>query len=112
MQNWKSAKYWRRVFLIEVVIFTIVGIFCALTGYNYPSALFLLGGLIIVLAFTGSSSYARVNGMPLGSETMEDQMMRDLRDSDQINRLQTMMSDVVVIGLIPPIVAIGMILLS
>lgn len=107
-----DKKYLRRLLWIEVAIFAIVAVITRLLGTDYASMLFLSGFLFIVMAFMGSSPVSRLNHPGgLGSNTMEAQMIRDFNDSEQINRLQGMMSDIVIIGLIPPLVAVAMIVL-
>ncbi len=106
----KDGKYLRRLLWIEVAIFAIVAVISRLLGTDYASMLFLSGFLVIVMAFMGSSPVSRLNHPGgLGSDTMEAQMIRDFNEVDQISRLQGMMSDIVIIGLIPPFVAILMI---
>lgn len=102
-----TRLFLKRLFFVEFIIFSVAAIVSYFTTFDYASLLFLFGFAIIVMGFVGSSPVGRLNQIGgLGSDTMEDQMIRDFHDSDQIQRLQTMMSDVVVIGLIPPLAAI------
>lgn len=102
-----SKTFFKRLFLIELGIFCVAAIVAYLTQIDYASLLFVFGFTIIVMGFVGSSPVGRLNQIGgLGSDTMESQMIRDFNETDQINRLQAMMSDVVVIGIIPPIAAV------
>lgn len=102
-----TKTFFKRLFLIETSIFLGVAIVSYLTAIDYPSLLFLFGFSIIVMGFIGSSPVGRLNQIGgLGSDTMESQMIRDFNETDQINRLQAMMSDVVIIGIIPPVAGV------
>ena len=96
-----TKKFWRRVLLVEVVLFGIVGLFCLLTGFKYGVALVLSGALVMVPGFMGSSSASRLEGYGIGSNTLEQQMVRDLSDYEQINRTHAMFNDVIILCGIP-----------
>lgn len=97
----QTPRLLRRLIIVEGVLFVIVGLVCFLTGFHYGAGLSLAGCLIIVLGFTGSSSASRLNNPAMGSNTMEQQMMRDFRDAKQIARTHGLMNDILLIGVVP-----------
>lgn len=97
----QTPRLLRRLIIVEGILFMIVGLVCFLTGFHYGVGLALAGCLIIVLGFTGSSSASRLSNPTMGSNTMEQQMMRDFRDAKQIGRTQGLMNDILLIGSVP-----------
>jgi len=103
--DWK--KYFRRLLLIEIVVFGFTALGSWALGIPFSSGLFLVGSILIVMAFTGSSSASRLQGVGnIGSNTMEDQLVRDVKDAEQIGRIQRMVTDVIAIGGIPILVGV------
>lgn len=101
-----TKKFLRRVFMVDFVIFVVVGLFCLLFEAEYGLILMLSGFGIIVLGFMGSSSGARLQGPGVGIYMVEKQYLKELEDHDQINRLQSMLTDIIFISALPIIVGI------
>jgi hypothetical protein len=109
-----SKKFLWRLFMVELVIFAIVGLVSLASGMEYGVALILAGFGAVVLGFMGSSSGARLQGIQrhgLGSNTMEQQFVRDFNDYEQIERTQSMLYDLIVISAIPIFVGIVMLMI-
>jgi len=106
-----TRKFLRRVLMVDFVVFVVVGLFCLVFKAEYGFILMLSGFGIIVLGFMGSSSGARLQGPGVGIYMVEKQYLKELQDYDQINRLQSMLTDIIFISILPIIVGIVLLIL-
>jgi hypothetical protein len=92
-----------RLFVIESLLFAVIGVFSLMTGLQFSLGLLGVGAIILVLQFSGGRQ--RFSSRAIGSYMLEKQYLQDIQN-EPVQRTTTLVNEFLLIGVIPLVIGL------